>query len=113
MPESLVQRLRPRLAQIFPLEIAATMAALLLWGPELRLRRVAVFIGNVAARAASESGTSSQTDASALLECLWRVMADKLIFPHFFCVPSALNCSDPPSRGVGPPLGTRRAMRVD
>jgi hypothetical protein len=112
-PKSIVAKFKPRLTQIFPLEITAALAALLLWAPELRLRRVAVFIDNVAARAAANSGTSSQADASALLESLWRTISDYLVFPSFYWVPSALNCSDPPSRKEAAPVGVQQALRVD
>ena len=111
-PQELLAALIPRKTQIFPLEVLAVAVALKLWRHRLQGRHIIVFVDNTGALAALRKGSSRAPDVHGLITLIWDIIVDSFSSIKFFWVPSKLNLSDLPSRGLTPILGSRDQVRI-
>jgi len=112
VPDSVVRLLLPRKTQINPLELVALVYAVLCFLPRLQDRRFVVFIDNSTALSVARKGTGRVADMRVLSHFLHRLLHLAGARAWFLWVPSKLNWSDPPSRGLPPLCGTPFLQKV-
>ncbi len=95
-------------------ELVPCLAAKRVWRRRLKGRLVMHYIDNEAAKYALIKGTSPTRDSAWLVNEFWKSEAHLGSYSWFERVPSASNCADDPSRGVGQvQVAGRRAVKVD
>ena len=112
IPDNVSGALHKRKTQIFPFEVVAIWAALLVFGSSLRGHYVLAFVDNQSALAVSAKGTSTAIDVQAIVTAMWDLISDLGIQVVFRYAPSKLNLSDPPSRGKDPIVCSRHPVRL-
>ena len=111
-PDSVTSAMLPRKTQIFPLEVLAVAAALRLWKDKVSGRHLVVFVDNTSALAALRKGSSKVSDVHGLIALTWQQLLSSVSSVKFFWVPSKLNLSDLPSRGLTPIVGSKECSRI-
>ncbi len=110
-PASFIGVLQPRKTQIFALESLAVLISVLIWAKHLQGRRVIFFIDNTSALGCLRKGSSSCSDVHSIITRFWDLAAQYHFSAFLRWVPSKLNISDRPSRGVSPIIGLQIPCR--
>ena len=110
-PSPFLRVLEPRKTQIFALESLAVLISVLIWAKHLQGRRVIFFIDNTSALGCLRKGSSSCSDVHAIITRFWDLAAQHHFSAFLRWVPSKLNISDRPSRGVSPIIGIQISCR--
>ena len=105
-PDFIVSALAPRKTQINGLELLGVWMALSVWKSALVGRTLLLFVDNTSALAIVIKGSSKSEDLNVLGMAIRDLCSSLSISLHAFWVPSALNGSDPPSRGSPPFIST-------
>ncbi|CAE8601583.1 unnamed protein product, partial [Polarella glacialis] len=101
-PKSFINALDIRKTQIFAFETLAVLISLMIWGLRFQGRRIIFFIDNSSALGVLRKGSSKSQDVHSLITEFWDIAARRHISVFLRWVPSKLNLSDRPSRGVAP-----------